>query len=156
MGQDPITYYRKNPWVMKSIGTPEALMPGSHYADGRYKNANGGFNCSCHSSDAMVHNGAFTDTAAKWQLDLLPKPIDAVDPGPGPGPDGPALYAANCAACHGPIASSTLKARAGLSVAMVKAAIAGTGTNAMANAMMSALRGVLTDEQIAAIVAVLQ
>ena len=23
---------------MKSIGAPEALMPGSHYADGRYKN----------------------------------------------------------------------------------------------------------------------
>ena len=39
LGQEPITYYRKNPWVMKSIGAPEALMPGSHYADGRYKNA---------------------------------------------------------------------------------------------------------------------
>lgn len=57
MGKEPITYYRKNPWVMKSTGVPEALMPDSHYADNRYKNSDGSFNCKCHSQDAIVHNG---------------------------------------------------------------------------------------------------
>ncbi len=57
MGKEPITYYRKNPWVMKSAGVPEALMPDSHYLDNRHKNSDNSFNCKCHSSDAIVHNG---------------------------------------------------------------------------------------------------
>jgi mono/diheme cytochrome c family protein len=130
-------------------------MPGSHYADGRYKNPNGGFNCSCHSSDAMVHNGSFSDVASKWQLDLLPKPIDAVEPDPEPVLDGAALYGTYCAGCHGPYASSNKKG-IGVTVAMVKAVLAGTSANAMANMMMGSLKGALTDEQIAAIVAALQ
>lgn len=58
MGKQPITYYRKNPWVMKSAGVPEALMPDSHYLDNRYKAADGNFSCMCHSPDGTVHNGA--------------------------------------------------------------------------------------------------
>jgi|GEM_PF-5143811 len=102
LGQDPITYYRKNPWVMKSIGAPEALMPGSHYADKRYINPNGGFNCSCHSKDALVHNG--NETTGPWQLDVLPE----VGTTPPPtGPDGVALYTQKCASCHEPLATSS-------------------------------------------------
>jgi len=102
LGQDPITYYRKNPWVMKSIGAPEALMPGSHYADKRYINPAGGYNCSCHSKDALVHNG--DATTGPWQLDVLP---EAGTTPPPTGPDGAKLYEQKCASCHNPLATST-------------------------------------------------
>jgi mono/diheme cytochrome c family protein len=103
LGQDPITYYRKNPWVMKSIGAPEALMPGSHYADNRHINPAGGFNCSCHSTTGLVHNGT---TDGPWPLDILPE-AGEVPPTPPTGPDGAALYGSNCAMCHAPLATST-------------------------------------------------
>lgn len=104
LGLEPITYYRKNPWVMKSIGAPEALMPGSHYADNRYVNPNGGFNCSCHSSNGLVHNG--NTTTGPWQLDILPEKDAPTDPNDPPVIDGAALYGTNCALCHMPLASS--------------------------------------------------
>ncbi len=69
LGQEPITYYRKNPWVMKSIGAPEAIMPSSH-SDGRIKDANGAFNCNCHSPNALVHTGTVN---GPWPLDVLPE-----------------------------------------------------------------------------------
>lgn len=58
LGKEPITYYRKNPWVMKKAGVPEALMPNSHYLDNRYKK-NGEFYCGCHSPNGVVHNGTY-------------------------------------------------------------------------------------------------
>jgi len=138
MGQDPITYYRKNPWVIKSIGTPEALLPGSHYADGRYKNPNGGYTCSCHTATGLVHNGDATD--GPWQLDVLPeKP--APDPGGGGTTiDGAKLYTDNCSGCHGALASS---AKAGATYDRIKFAV----TNLP---YMAAFKNML-DEQIHAI-----
>jgi len=115
LGQDPITYYRHNPWVMKSIGAPEAIMPGSHFADNRYKNPAGGYNCSCHSTDAMVHNG--NTTTGPWQLDVLPEPETTPPP---PATDGAALYANKCGMCHLPLATS---AKAGATFVRIKSAI---------------------------------
>ncbi len=111
LGQDPITYYRKNPWVMKSIGAPEALMPGSHYADKRYINPAGGYNCSCHSNDALVHNG---DTiTGPWQLDVLHTQEDPDCSfsacGCQPIDCNIQLYTTNCASCHGSLATSMKK-----------------------------------------------
>ena len=144
LGQEPITYYRKNPWVMKSIGAPEALMPGSHYADGRYRNTTtGGYNCSCHSTTGLVHNG--DATTGPWQLDVLPEP-EVVTPDPGTTPDGAALYASKCAACHLPLATST---KAGATFDRIKSAITYLGamqslssmTDEMIHAVAHALGG---------------
>jgi len=118
LGLEPITYYRKNPWVMKSIGAPEALMPGSHYGDNRYKDANGGFNCSCHSADATVHNGSFAN--GPWPLDILPEKDNGGGGNEPPVLDGKKLYADNCAMCHLPLATSTKK---GATYARIKFAI---------------------------------
>jgi len=93
-------------------------MPGSHYADGRYKNAaTGEYNCSCHSTTGLVHNG--DATTGPWQLDVLPEP-ETTPGGGGTTIDGAALYASKCAMCHLPLATST---KAGATFDRIKTAI---------------------------------
>ena len=136
LGQEPVSNYRKNPWVMKNIGAPEALMPGSHYADQRYINPNGGFNCSCHSAKGVVHNGT---NSGPYQLDILPEAEEGSTPPPAAG-DGAALYVTNCAMCHSPLESSS---KQGATFARIKWAIDNLPV------MMSLSH--LTDEEIHAI-----
>jgi len=132
LGQEPITNYRKNPWVMKGIGAPEAVMPSSH-SDGRIKDANGAFNCNCHSSDGLVHNGTFE---GPWPLDALPEDGEVAPP--PAGADGAALYASKCAACHGQLATSLKK---GVTYTRIKAGL-----------LLPVMQSIsLTDEQIHAI-----
>ena len=91
----------------------------------------------------MVHNG--DTTTGPWQLDVLPEP-EVVTPDPGTTPDGAALYAYKCAACHLPLATST---KAGATFDRIKSAIAYLGamqslssmTDEMIHAVAHALGG---------------
>ena len=74
-----------------------------------------------------------------------PSPTPAPAPVPTPTPDGAALYASNCAGCHGPLATST---KLGITIARLQNAIANNTGG------MSSLSG-LTVTQVQAIVTAL-
>ena len=116
---------------------------------------------NCHSNDKRGAAGmpGTNYTPLQSQRDALANPSAAplsTAPAPNPtstptpsgtgAPDGAALYASNCAGCHGPLATSTKRGR---SVSQIKSAIASPSTG------MGYL-GTLTDAQIQAIATALQ
>lgn len=116
---------------------------------------------NCHSNDKRGAAGmpGTSYTPLQSQRDALANPSAAplsTAPAPNPTstptpsgtgtPDGAALYASNCAGCHGPLSSSTKRGR---SVSQIKSAIASPSTG------MGYL-STLTDAQIQAIATALQ
>jgi hypothetical protein len=98
LGREPITYYRKQPWVMRSIGVPEAIMPASHFAANEAMVKNGSnWNCNCHDNGTgLVHNGTFE---GPWPARNV-VPFDEFVSGPVHEPNGAEIYNTNCKACH--------------------------------------------------------
>ncbi|NTU42309.1 MAG: hypothetical protein HGA78_04505 [Nitrospirales bacterium] len=138
LGQEPITYFRKQPWVMNTVGDPDAVLPATHLANnaGMIKNGTA-WNCNCHGP-AAVHNGTFD---GPWPLHNTPEDEYTTPPVPGNCGNGAALYAANCQVCHGALSSSTKRGR---TEEQIEAAIS-------TQAAMARLKGKLTDAQLAEI-----
>ena len=95
---------------------------------------------SCHGVDLTggIAPSCYTCHGQEWDEEQPPAPPP---PPPGSTPDGAALYAANCAGCHNPLATST---KAGRTADQISGAIANTAFG------MGGLSG-LTAEEIAAI-----
>jgi mono/diheme cytochrome c family protein len=138
LGQEPITYFRKQPWVMNTVGAPEAVLPASHLANntGMIKNGSA-WNCNCHGP-ALVHNGTFD---GPWPLHNTPEDEYVDPPVPGNCGNGVTLYAQNCAICHGALDSSAKRNR---TEEQIEAAIS-------TQTAMAGLKGKLSNAQLAEI-----
>jgi mono/diheme cytochrome c family protein len=106
---------------------------------------------NCHSNDKRSHNPmnvsfnssqtSAVKSPASAVLSTSPAAVPSLTPAPPATVDGAALYAANCAACHGALASTNKK---NASSALIQAGITGNKGG------MGSL-GALTDSQLQAI-----
>ena len=124
------------------------VSPGSFTVDGINVNA-GSLNVAGVANNVRVLViGEMEDgvLVASRLMVLSPAPVPPTPnpaPGPSPSPDGAALYAADCASCHGPLASS---GKMGATAPMIQSAISSISamsrlslTSAQINAIAAAL-----------------